>query len=174
MIQLNRHPVGILDFLGIKNGGMYPQELGTVLAPTWDLRRFYLDNGATHVRTTGNLTNADRGTTLSIGFAVPVGEMWYVDRVSFTTALFAAGQSCQISFNLQKSGLAVQELVLPGQYYQGPIAAGGLETYSVGVDVDRLLYAGDQIGLKADKVVDGGTSIAFSCVIRYTPLITRL
>lgn len=38
---LNIQPTGLLDFLQIKNGGQYPQHLGTTLAPAWDLRQHY-------------------------------------------------------------------------------------------------------------------------------------
>lgn len=39
---LNRQPEGLLDFLGIKNAGRYPQTLGEQLTPVWDLQNWYL------------------------------------------------------------------------------------------------------------------------------------
>jgi len=173
-VQLNRHPLGILDFLGIKNGGQYPVTLGQQLAPTWDLSRFYLDNAATQTRTTGTLTNAARGTTIAVGAAVPAGQIWYVDLVSFTTALFAAGQSCRVSFYIQRAGLSTEQIILPSQSFTGTVGAGGLETYSTGAAVGRLLYPGDTVGFKADQVTDAAGSIAYSSVLRYTPLVSQL
>ncbi len=43
---LNVQPIGLLDFFQLKNGGQYPQTLGTVLAPTYDLRDHYLQVNA--------------------------------------------------------------------------------------------------------------------------------
>lgn len=171
---INRQPLGILDFLGIKNGGEYPHALSEDLLATWDMSRFYLDNAATQTRTTGTLNNATRGTTISVGSAVPVGQIWAVDLVSFTTALFAAGQTCKVAFYLQRAGLATEQIILPGNYYAGPIGAGGLETYSVGANVGRLLYPGDSIGFKVDQCTDGGSTIAYSSVLRYAPLVSSL
>jgi hypothetical protein len=39
-------PLGLLDFFQLKNGGEYPQTLGDVLSPTWDLRDHYLQTNA--------------------------------------------------------------------------------------------------------------------------------
>jgi len=39
--QLNVQPTGLLDFLKAKTGGQYPQRLGDVLQPVWDLAQHY-------------------------------------------------------------------------------------------------------------------------------------
>lgn len=39
--NLNRQPVGLLEFFAIKNGGEYPQQLSTTLQPTLDLEELY-------------------------------------------------------------------------------------------------------------------------------------
>lgn len=43
---LGIQPIGLLDFLQLKNGGKYPQILESVLLPTWDLREHYVATNA--------------------------------------------------------------------------------------------------------------------------------
>lgn len=43
MTTISRIPTGLLGFLGIKNGGEYPQRLINLLSPTWDLASLYLN-----------------------------------------------------------------------------------------------------------------------------------
>lgn len=171
---LNRVPTGLLDFLGIKNGGRNPVTLGEVLAPTWNLAQHYLDAASQTRRGTGNLTNADRGLIISYGHGVPDGQVWWIDRVSLTTALLVAGQTLQVSFVLVRNSNPTFFLALPGTMYQGPTAAGGAETYTVGCDVQRTLYAGDSINVKIDKITDAAGAVATSCELAYTPMVTNL
>jgi len=37
---ISKLPLGLLDFLGIKTGGRYPDQLASFLQPTWDLERY--------------------------------------------------------------------------------------------------------------------------------------
>lgn len=101
---LNLQPIGLLGFLGIKNGGEYPQELVNVLSPTWDLMRHYtalnsVEIIATTAGTTGVITP---GSTIPItglspadltivtgGIQVPNNECWYLE-YSRVTAAFPA------------------------------------------------------------------------------------
>ena len=46
MTTLNRRPIGLLGYLGIKNGGRDPAQLAPVLSPTWDLEQLYLAGGS--------------------------------------------------------------------------------------------------------------------------------
>jgi len=71
---INRQPVGLLGFLGIKNGGRNPQTLGEVLVPQWDLSELYLNSSPQYVEVIS--TEAGVGYTVAIG--PPQGELWYV------------------------------------------------------------------------------------------------
>lgn len=74
MTEINRAPLGILGFLGIKNGGRNPRVLGDVLSPTWDLSMLYLNNEPTYAERV--FTQSATGYTMI--FEVPPGEVWYV------------------------------------------------------------------------------------------------
>ena len=70
---LNVQPIGLLDFLDIKNGGRYPQYLENVLLPTWDLRDHYEVTNARAERATAAIYPAAvAGTTVLI----PAVEYW--------------------------------------------------------------------------------------------------
>lgn len=67
---LNRQPLGLLDFLQIKNGGQYPQRLVTDLVPTWDLRDHYLQVNAVLLEQTGIAIASGNNTYNVISAAV--------------------------------------------------------------------------------------------------------
>lgn len=90
MVSINRQPGGMLGFLGIKNGGRNPDQLSTVLAPTFDTRELYLRNAIILSRI--NVAVAAVGFT-SAG-TVPVGESWYVSNAFVNSqATLGAGQT---------------------------------------------------------------------------------
>lgn len=81
---INRQPVGLLDFFGLKNGGQYPQSLGTTLAPTIDLLRLYeadteefISDGVS-VAAGGALGDFDFGAVAARPGIVPQNELWHV------------------------------------------------------------------------------------------------
>ena len=78
--EVSKLPLGLLGFLGIKNGGAYPRSLGGQYAPTIDSLPLLagvnfeeLNPGNTAVAATGG--NAG---SFSTGFQVPQTEVWYV------------------------------------------------------------------------------------------------
>lgn len=74
---LNRQPLGLLDFFGIKNGGEYPLELGRVVVPQLDALPFYENAGETVYGTaTGNLA---AGVVLfgPAGATTEPGDTWH-------------------------------------------------------------------------------------------------
>lgn len=61
-VNLNKQPLGLLDFLAIKNGGVYPQILSETLAPTLQLLDLY-ETASTQVYGTSS-ANLVAGLTL--------------------------------------------------------------------------------------------------------------
>jgi len=92
MSNINKLPLGLLGFLGIKNGGRYPQELASVLAPTWDLSSLYLNANAEN--------RVDVVAIAALGsqafFTVPTGEAWMVLLASAATGTLGAGVTIEL------------------------------------------------------------------------------
>lgn len=73
-VPINRLPWGLLGFLGIKNGGEYPQTLAQQLVPVWDLKELYLE-GASVLAGTASTVGA---TGYVAHLSPPPGEVWQV------------------------------------------------------------------------------------------------
>lgn len=81
---INRQPVGLLDFFGLKNGGKYPQQLASTLAPTIDLLRLYeadveefISDGVS-VEAGTAIGNFNFGGATNRPGIVPQNELWHV------------------------------------------------------------------------------------------------
>lgn len=85
-MSINRTPLGLLGFLGIKNSGQYPQRLTGELVPTWDLAQLYLNASAQYAQVVTTV-NATGYVPL---FAVPNNETWWVTDYSMDIATGAA------------------------------------------------------------------------------------
>lgn len=88
-------PKGLLGFLGIKNGGQYPQNLVNVLSPTWDLRDHYVESYAAEflqgpINLAAGTTSGDLSFGTTIGF-VPQTELAYVTDYSARCDLAGLG-----------------------------------------------------------------------------------
>lgn len=90
MSEISRIPAGILGFLGIKNGGRYPQRLLDQLAPTWDLAQLYLNSYAEYLTVASTIV----GPGYTIFFSAPQNETWYVTDYSLDIAS-GAGEAWQ-------------------------------------------------------------------------------
>jgi len=77
---ISRIPAGLLGFLGIKNGGQYPQRLATELLPTWDLSDQYSEYGAQLQGLNLQVT----ATGYIAYFTPPVGEVWRIHDIGLT------------------------------------------------------------------------------------------
>jgi hypothetical protein len=88
---INRIPSGLLGFLGIKNGGRYPQQLSDVLMPTVNMAPWYIQTNIQSRRATPvNVT--------AVGFTsylqVPAGELWAITAAQWNSnAVLGAGVS---------------------------------------------------------------------------------
>jgi len=80
---------GLLELLGIKNGGSNPENLARYVQPTFDLADWYVrarreNNSLTLAFPTGSVA-----TAVPTG-VVPSGEWWFVERFTVSAALAAA------------------------------------------------------------------------------------
>jgi hypothetical protein len=95
MPAINKLPLGLLGFLGIKNGGRYPQDIADVLAPTWDMRELYtygnseIDNVLVALNALGSQTYT----------TVPNGEAWLVLQQAAASDTLTAGQTIEFVTN---------------------------------------------------------------------------
>ena len=109
MSAINRLPLGLLGFLGIKNGGRYPQDLGAQLNPTWDLSPLYY-NGNSESR-------ADVLAIAALGsqafFTVPTGEAWVVLLASAATGTLGAGVTIELGLQTTDAASLVTIAVSP-------------------------------------------------------------
>lgn len=78
-MNINRNPLGLLGFLGVKNFGRNPQTLIESLSPTWDLSEMYFNSAPEFAENT-QLGVAAVG--LYVAHAPPQGEIWYVSDCS--------------------------------------------------------------------------------------------
>lgn len=85
---INKLPEGLLGFLGIKNGGRYPDQLSSTLLPVADLLAWYANTNRQYFRTAINIAALGQTTF----FTVPAGEYWYVLHASFITGAMGGGQ----------------------------------------------------------------------------------
>jgi len=93
--QINKLPLGLLGFLGIKNGGEYPHELPRVLQGVWDLTDLYTFNAA-EIDNQNQNTSVLGNVTLT---TVPNGECWLILQQSATTGDLTAGQTMEFCTN---------------------------------------------------------------------------
>lgn len=84
---INRLPRGLLDFLGIRSGGRYPQQLSEQLLPMMDLGSWYKSANVFQLQCVGETavanTNAGLFTFITptpafATFTVPQDEVWIV------------------------------------------------------------------------------------------------
>lgn len=110
---ITERPVGLLDLLGIKNGGQYPQHMASDwLLPTFDLLPWYLQQQQETLKFTppvlGNILSMQAVTT------VDQGQCWWVHDVAMRSTAAWAGTLTQFGVELwgaDSSNLAVTPIV---------------------------------------------------------------
>lgn len=85
---LTERPLGLLDLLGIKNGGQYPQFLRPELLPVYSLGDWYLQTQAEIVASSQIAISASGPTTFHI---VPAGESWAIHQLGLNVTVSMAG-----------------------------------------------------------------------------------
>lgn len=156
-MKISRIPAGLIGFLGIKNGGMYPQELAPTLLPTWDVGDLYLQYGAQLGGAVGGVSVAGYGVTV----APPPGEVWMLHDIGCSFTVGAAeswtGALCRSSTSGGTTVPISQGLTVPASS-NGVLIAQHNETY---------LCPGENLGLLTLAVT--GT-VDYYLTYRYTIL----
>lgn len=153
MSAINRLPAGWLGFLGIKNGGRYPDQTGTVLAPTWDLRELYYASNSEYLSNSQAFA-AVGGATL---FTVPNGEVWRVGLGSASTGTLGAGQTVEfVITNTDAAGL----VTLLASYQSGARTAG--QRAHVPIAYPFYVGPGSLLGISVSQLVAGPVTVSMS------------
>lgn len=149
MPAINRLPLGLLGFLGIKNGGRYPQDLADVLAPTWDLSQLYLN--------TNSETRSDVVALNALGsqafVTVPTGEAWIVLLASAATGTLGAGVTFEIGLQTTDAAGLVTIAVSP---MSGARTVG--QRVAVSLPQPILLGPGSTFGVNVTQLAAGPVS----------------
>ncbi len=95
MSTINKLPLGWLGFLGIKNGGRYPEEASNILSPTWDMRDLYCFGNSE----IDNVTAALAALGAQVYSTVPSGQAWLVLQQAAASDTLGAGQTIEIATN---------------------------------------------------------------------------
>lgn len=144
MPGINRLPLGLLGFLGIKNSGLYPSTLSETLIPTWDLTDLYTAGNSEVAQVSVNI--AAIGSQAA--FTVPNGEAWRVLQLSARSPTLGAGQTLQLGLQItDPAGTSTIEVADPttavtngmrcAVALRNPLIAG--PGFSLGIDVMQLV-----------------------------------
>lgn len=162
---INRLPVGLLGFLGIKNGGAYPQALGADLAGTFELQNWYMQTNSQSIQLNGNVS--------ALGFnanwwTVPNGETWAIHNCFVNSqAVLTAGQTLGCVGAWIRSALQV----LPATLTELPPLATGSASVMVAAksDITPIFVApGGVIGVYAYTLTGG--PILTTMTLTYVPI----
>lgn len=159
---INAQPLGILGFLGIKNGGRFPQHFGDNLQPVWDLSQLYLDCRAIYTDDAGTIA-ADGEVRV---FTVPDGEIWYVSEYTVYLTTGAGDTLDSLSLTRFASG-PIQWLSIS----DGVPVAASIDSTILHMDRPRILQSGEGLGFEAYGGAFTGT-MDWQAGIRYTRLTT--
>lgn len=144
MTSINRQPTGLLGFLGIKNFGRNPDNLGTTLAPTWDLAPWYLNSSPRYLSVASSIVGAGVGATVLL-FDAPAGETWYITNFSILATTPVGGA---INGRLCRFGPAQLDTVS----MTPKVSVGASDTYVWAYDQPFILASGEGIGLDCTYV----------------------
>ena len=124
---LNAQPVGLLDFLGIKNGGEYPQQLATTLAPTLELLALYEANSQ---KSFGQVGPGALGAGASLwgpaGATSAPGSVFHFDSVGIQVNGTGVGASWYGSLGLYYGAAGIYVPFTDGQYAFNPGPPGNV------------------------------------------------
>ena len=158
---INKHPSGLLGFLGIKNGGRYPQAMTDFLQPVMELRDWYLS--ANEVAPRVDFQDID-----NIGYqayyTVPISEYWVINQATaFNFGTLIANQKLRLSIASTKpGGNTVVLSPSPVQADEGRL--------TVGLSRRIFVSPGETVGILVNELQGGPISIGLA--LRYTRLLT--
>lgn len=143
MTTINRAPTGLLGFLGIKNFGRNPENIGSTVAPAWDLENLYLVASAT----IGPVVTAAFPAGPNLVWQVPQNEVWWVESMSIRSAAALPGGT---------GGVRLQAITLD----QGGGIIQSRGPNSIAFLAAEFLCYGISTGFYAMP----GTSLGFMCI----------
>jgi hypothetical protein len=156
MPVVNRLPLGLLSFLGIQNGGRYPDQLLPALAPVLDLSGHYVNTNREYLNSGPVGVAAFSATQF---FTVPVGQWWFVALASGVTSALGAGVTYGATIQLtDAAGLVNIVLSQPT-----PPKATGAQWHAQA----RNFWAGpgERIGVYTSELVAGPVNVAMTLAI---------
>ena len=158
--KINRQPQGLLGFLGIKNFGRNPDELGSVLVPTWDLSELYY--GSFLQTRTNAIALAGIGSQAFL--TVPGGEVWWVQCASAATGTLGAGQSLQLCIQVtDQAGTGTVALTDPAN-----LATVGQRAVAA-LNRPIVLSPGDALGAVATVFAAGPITVTYVARVAVLP-----
>lgn len=115
---INTLPLGLLAYLGIKNGGRNPAFLAETLLPTMDLGFFY--DGALRKFTTGAGVAVAAVGLSAASITVPQGEVWIPDQIlAYPQAALAAGVTVTYQVQVLQGNNSIQMSDFSGSWTAG-------------------------------------------------------
>lgn len=160
---IQRNPIGLLDFLGLKSTGQSPTILPDELVATVDIASLYAAARWEQVVGTTSVANLV-GFWGSANTTVPQNELWLIDQVAISGSTLAVGTAYRVRaglitapggsalYAIQETSLAYAASERPHVGWQNLIARGG-----------------DQVGLVVDSLTLG-TAITFDIRLRFLRL----
>lgn len=153
MSKINTPPIGLQDFLGSKNYGENPAQLGQVVSPMLDLAPFFGVYEQDIARDTGVLTGRGIAATVE----VPEGEAWYLLAAGgrIETAAAAAVYAIAIELESAVGGLgATAGLPLAMRYVEnGNLVSGDLYAVTFQPPQPVILGPGSKLNLHVYKSI---------------------
>lgn len=159
MTTISRIPTGLLGFLGIKNGGEYPQRLINLLSPTWDLASLYLNTNEIRFAS----VDAVIGTGYNVVLQPNPGEVFVLHEAS-ASYVNAAGEA--ISIGLARASQNNLTIVNVTDLINIGASTGGIATLQYRSPL--VIPAGENFGVFATNHV--GIDRNFYFKARYTLL----
>lgn len=153
---VNRLPLGLLSFLGIQNGGKYPDQLLPALAPVLDLGGHYVNTNREYV-TSGPVAIAALNATQI--FTVPNGQWWYVPVASIVTGTLGAGVTFGAS--IQMTDAAQQVNLILSQ----PVAPKTVGAQFYAQARDFWIGPGERLGIYTSELVAGPVNVVMCAAI---------
>jgi hypothetical protein len=157
---ISRLPFGLLDFLGIKSGGRYPEQLLPTLQPMWDLQPFQTiwdERSAFDVST----TLAPAGLNfIPYNIVVPQTEMWLVHQITgFCQTDAGETLFASLAYADSYSFINIMSSVVLAASQQRHVSTAGLDPFCVG--------PGSIFGWMVDQITTAANIVA-QIQVRYT------
>lgn len=163
---INTLPIGLLGFLGLKNGGNYPRAMGEELQPAFELSSLYFGANQRTVRLSGNIA--------AIGFTplgtVPQGEYWALTGLQLNSnAALGAGVSLRgFAAAAVEDGAAWS--VIPLTPYRAMTVGEVFVSESDWVVGHKILPAGASLGFFCTLIAAGPVAVAWQA--QFAPMET--